>query len=224
MSRDKNKTPAQVQRAKLAAAIKARGERSNNIWFVRPPFEKHDLVLSSDLQAEAVYCVEGEPTFAEISYLPQWYELQGAPPPEPRAHDLARITATDGRALVVRLALNTGHRRESEAAKLTPVDGVISLTLNALNAHAQRIENWRRIISCIRRVSFYGTAALERRISLSLRGEIRSTIRGIHGQFTDVGDALFYAAVAKLLRHREIGADVDSRPWSENTQLWVDAS
>jgi len=226
MSLKKNKTPAQLQRAKLAAAIKLRGERGYNIWLVRPPFEAHDLMLSSDPQVEAFYCVEGEPTFAEISYLPQWYELQGrpSPEPEPRTHDLARITATDERALVVRLALGARHRGGAEAATLTPVDGVISLTLDVLNAHAQRIENWRRIISCIRRARFHGTAAIERRIALALCGGMRSTIRAVHRELTDAGDPLFYAAVARLLRHREICADVDSRPWSENTQLWSSAA
>lgn len=221
MARAQNKTPAQSARAKLAQAIKARGERGSNIWLVRPPFEAHDLVLSSDLQVEAFYCLEGQPTFAEITYAPRWYQSRERQPNAPRPHDFAEITSTDGRALTVRLAFSSVSSKSVENASLMAIDGVISLTLDALDAYAQRIENWRRIISCIRRARCHSTSVLERRVALTLSQGSRCTIRGIHDGVPDADDGLFLAAVATLLRRREIQADVDSRPWSWNTQLWA---
>ncbi|WP_461446046.1 hypothetical protein [Metallibacterium scheffleri] len=224
MVRAQNKTPAQAARAKLAAAIKARGERGSNIWLVRPPFETRDLVLSSDPQVEAFYCLEGEPTFAEISYAPLWYQSMDCQPKTPPPHDFAHVSFTDGRAATVRLAFKSESGQHAEESLLTTVDGVILLTLDVLDAHAQRIENWRRITASIRRARLHSTSVLERQLALALSRGSRCTLRKVHDELPDANDALFIAAVATLLRRREILADVDSRPWSWNTQLWGSAT
>ncbi len=220
MTDARNKTPAQAARASIAAAIKARGDSAYNIWLVRPPFETRDLVLSSDPQAEAFYCVEGEPTFARIEYAPQWYQWHGCQPKTPPPHDFANVTTTRGAALTVRIAFGSVSSMGASSDSLVTGDSPISLTLETLNGYAQRIENWRRIISCVRRARLHGTAVLERRIALALPHGSCSTIRTVRHGLPDANDALFLAAVATLLRRREIRADVDTRPWSWNTRLW----
>lgn len=223
MASKKQQTPAQAQRNRVAAAIRARGERVSNIWLIRPPFETRDLILNSDPQFETFYLLEGEPAFAEIRYLPQWYDVE-AKQTESSFKELAVVTTLEGQELSVRLAFGTEPPKERAEGALKPVDGVIHVNLRVLDHHIQRIENWRRVIPCIRRVRLHGTAALERQIAVLLHTHGRSTLRSLQLRFADLDAGTFFGAVGILLRRRELLSDLDTRPWSLDTLVWSPAS
>lgn len=220
MARVKQKTPAQAQRYKLTAAIRDRGEKGTNIWLVRPPFQTRDLFLSSDPQFEAFYLLEGEPAFREIRYLSQWYDVQPVEQLWRPLRQFAVVTTVDDQELSVELAFEAESPKGSAAASLRPFEGVVRVNVDMLNQHIQRIENWRRIIPCIRRVRLHATAAVERQIAIFLHKKGRITLRNLHGHFSDVDVGIFYGAIATLLRKRELCADLDTRPWSLNTCVW----
>lgn len=216
----KQKTPAQTQRNKVAAAIRSRGERVSNIWLVRPPFQTRDLILNSDPQFEAFYLLEGEPKFTDIRYLPHWYEVEGGASSSSSSSEFANVTTFDLQELSVNLAFGTESQKATAEVALTPVDGVIRINLRVLNNHAQRIENWRRIIPCIRRVRLHATTATERQIASLLHSQGRSTLRSLRTRFADMDAGTFYGAVAILLRRRELLSDLDTRPWSLDSMIW----
>ena len=85
---------------------------------------------------------------------------------------------------------------------------------------AQRIENWRRVIPCIRRIRNYPTATLQRLILLDFTPGRRRSIREVLAAFRDDDQALVLGALATLLRRRELRSDLDENAWSLNTCLW----
>lgn len=217
-SAQKWKTPAQMQRSQVAAAIRARGEQGSNIWLVRPPFETRDLVLNSDLQFEAFYLIEGEPTFKQIRYLPAWYEAQKQQGASGVSKDFAVVTTLADQEIPVRLAFEADSG--PAGAALNPSNGNIRIHIGALDDHIQRIENWRRVIPCIRRVRLHPTMAIERQIAVLVHARKKISLRDLREPFLDIDAGLFFGSVAILLRRRELQSDLDVRPWSLNTWLW----
>ena len=67
MARKKGKNPVGERRNAIAAAIRVRGQSPHNIWIIRPPFDKEDILLNSDIAMELFYYLEGDPSFKEIS-------------------------------------------------------------------------------------------------------------------------------------------------------------
>ncbi|MDG2538731.1 hypothetical protein P5Y53_13735 [Dyella jiangningensis] len=218
MAQSKQKTPAQTQRSEVAAAIRARGERGSNIWLVRPPFESRDLVLNSDLQFEAFYLIEGEPAFEDIRYLPQWYEAEDSCHASGSSKELAVVTNLDRQEHAIHLVFGT--ESSATGGALTAVNGAIHITVRTLDSHIQRVENWRRIIPCIRRVRLHATAAIERQIVVVVHRQQRMSLRELQGLFLSLESGIFFGSVAILLRRRELCADLDTHPWSLNTQVW----
>lgn len=218
----KQKTPAQKQRSEVAAAIRARGERGSNIWLVRPPFEARDLVLNSDLQFEAFYLLEGEPTFRQIRYLPAWYEAQEQATVSSTSGDFATVTTLNRQELSVRLTF--GAEPSAADTVLTPSHGEVHVHIGVLDNHIQRVENWRRVIPCIRRVRLHATAAIERQVALTVHARKRVSLRELRECFLDIDIGIFFGAVAILLRRRELQSDLDTRPWSLNTWIWTEAA
>ena len=88
-----------------------------------------------------------------------------------------------------------------------------------LDAYRQRIENWRRIVPCIRRVRRHPIATVERQLLLALRDGEQRSIRYLRNVLTPCPAALVVGAIATLLRRRELRSDCDSKPWSLNTLL-----
>ncbi|WP_445143368.1 hypothetical protein [Dyella sp. Tek66A03] len=220
MARDKQKTPAQAQRSKLMVAIRARGEQGTNIWVVRPPFQSKDLILNSDPQFEAFYLLEGEPSFREVNYLPQWYEVQAEGLPWQPTKPFAVVTTLDGHELRVDLAFDSPSPAGGFAAPIAPNVGIVVVNLHVLNKYIQRVENWRRVIPCIRRARLHGTAAIERQILVMLHRVERATLRSLYANFGDDNAGIFFGAIAMLLRKRELCSDLDTRPWSMHTCVW----
>ncbi|MGH8113095.1 MAG: hypothetical protein ACREPL_14435 [Rhodanobacteraceae bacterium] len=217
-------TPAQAQREKLGAAIRQRGRSPYNLWLVRPPFEARDLILASDLEFEAFYYVEGEPGFADIRYLPQWYAIEGGELPRSRSQEFAAVTTTDGRKVTVQLNFSETPARCSAAVVPVSTHGVVRINLQTLDDHTQRVENWRRVVPCIRRTCRHPTSGLQRQIAIVVGADGKKSLRTVRNQFSDVDAGLFWGAVATILRRRELASDLDSRPWSLNTLVWDAAS
>jgi len=218
MATKKQRTPAQEHRYELAAAIRARAESGYNIWLVRPPFETRDLVLSSDLQFETFYLLEGEPCFKEIRYLPQWYKALTEGSSVNTCKEFAVVTTDTQETCTVRLRFEA--ESGAHAQSLRPIDGVIHIDVGVLDGHLQRIENWRRIIPCVRRVQLSSTKAIELQISTFVGRAKKVTLRELKHHFPEVEDGIFFGSVGILLRRRELQADVDSYPWSLNTSVW----
>jgi hypothetical protein len=218
-TKQKQKTPAQAQRGKLTAAIRTRGERPYNIWLIRPPFESRDLILNSDPQFEAFYVLEGESSFSDIRYLPQWYNSEDREQPSSGAREFARVTTTDKQELSIYLSFGREPRKGS-TAEMAQIGGVINIDMLVLNHYIQRVENWRRVIPCIRRVRLHATSSIERQIAILLHGMGRTPLRNLAARFSNLDAALVYGAVAILLRRRELLSDLDTRVWSLDTLLW----
>lgn len=216
----KRPTLAQAQRSKLAKAIKLRGDQAYNIWLVRPPFESRDLLLGSDLQFEAFYALEGEPTIIDIRYLPSWYDAGDEQRVTKAKPDFAVVTTRKQEQLTVRLEFGEEETPRHTSSSLEPVDGLIRINLAVLDGNAQRVENWRRVIPCIRRVRLHATRAIELQIAAMVHKVGKQTLRELRGRFTEVNEGLFWGALATLLRRRELASDLDSRPWGFLTLVW----
>ncbi|AIF48154.1 hypothetical protein [Dyella japonica] len=216
----KQKTPAQAQRSKIAEAIRKRGDKGTNIWLVRPPFEQKDLILNSDPAFEAFYLLEGEPDFKDIRYLPHWYEVQDVKQAWQPSKPFASVTTLAGGTLQVELAFDAAAPKGDAARELAPVDGIVTVNLHVLNSHVQRVENWRRVVPCIRRVRVHSTRSVERQILIRLNSLKRSTLGKLQAEFSDVEVGIFYGAVATLLRRRDLCANLDTHPWSTHTLVW----
>lgn len=217
MATPRNMTPAGRRKASISAAIKQRGHSPYNIWLVRPPFETRDVVLNSDIALEVFYFLEGEPDFVDIRY--------PISAPTGTGNDQKGRLSDEPFALVVRRDGSTASiAMRSQKAPFKPDDDasdsdVIEIGLEILDQAQQRIENWRRIIPCIRRVSMHPIATLERLIAIQVKRLGTTTVADLIRILADHHKALVIGAAASVLRKREIASDADTRPWSPSTLL-----
>ena len=211
------KTPAKNRRNSIAAAIRERGGSLYNIWLIRPSFDDEDVILSSDLAMELLYFIEGEPAFAQIDYSPLRLPTEeGATRISGRP--FAKVTTSEERHLTVVFQPATDDSVASAPKNGSEADAKsIVISMADLDAKAQRIENWRRVVPCIRRVRSHPTAMLERRILQRLRHGEQRPLRWLQGQFNSENRGLLFGAIAILLRKRELTSDLDAKPWSLNT-------
>jgi hypothetical protein len=93
--------------------------------------------------------------------------------------------------------------------------------LAMLTASSMRIENWRRIIPCIRRVRFHAIAVHERGILNAVRDGQERSIRQVSMAMGGPSVPLLTGAIATLLRRRVLVSDCDTRPWSWHTMIGV---
>lgn len=219
MVKKTHKTPAQARRNALAEAIKARGHSPYNIWVVRPPFDEEDLLLTSDIAFELFYYLEGEPRYVDIDY-PGLKATSSEGPVSIADFIFAYAADACGQITTIKFS-----HAPSSASVTTQLSGGSEsptriVTLDELDSNVQRVENWRRIIPCIRRVKLLPMATLERVIVQSLRDGKRQTIRQLLKAHSNESTAKLLGAIALALRHRYIEADLDTKPWSLNTCVW----
>ena len=216
MAQKKSSTPAQARRNSLAEVIRERGESPYNIWVARPPFDDDDVLLTSDSAFELFYYLEGDARFIQISYAP----LQQI--------DGKRLANSDSALAFARVVDAEGQTREVFMSRMgksgngtvtTEETSAMVIGIPELDAYRQRIENWRRIVPCIRRVRRHPIATVERQLLLALRDGEQRSIRYLRNVLTPCPAALVVGAIATLLRRRELRSDCDSRPWSLNTLL-----
>ena len=216
MAREKGKNPVGERRNAVAAAIRERGQSPHNIWIIRPPFYKEDIHLNSDLAMELFYYLEGDPSFTDINYEVLRTPMGGDLPRSIFGRVFAHVTLEDGSTRAVVPCLESAPKVPESSAG----DSRYYVPLIRLDMAAQRIENWRRIIPCIRRVRLHSTAALERSIVIGLQSGQKRTIREVLGSFPGESPGLVLGALAIVLRQRQLASDLDARPWSLNTILW----
>lgn len=216
MARRKGKNPVGERRNAVAAAIRARGQSPHNIWIIRPPFDKEDILLNSDIAMELFYYLEGEPSFKDINYQVLRTSVGSDLPPSIFGRVFAHVTLNNGTTRSVVPCIED----TSEAAESSSAESRYSVTLATLDLAVQRTENWRRIIPCIRRVRSHSTATLERSIVIGFLPERKRSIREVLGSFSGEDPGLVLGALAIVLRQRLLESDLDIRPWSLNTMLW----
>lgn len=219
MSKVHQKSPRQAQRDRVSSSIEARGETGGNIWLIRPPFASRDLVLSSDFQRQAFYLIEGEHSFVRIDYAEPWWSGPRATSARSvRGEPLhfANASSNDGK----RFELYLDPQGHSPAIKdIGTSGGLVHISGYTLKANAQRVENWPRIVACIRRLLVGVSPVVERRILFEL-GSVRAvSMRELACRLIDVNPAVLRGTVAALLRRREICSDLDAAPWSMATKL-----
>ena len=216
MAQKKSSTPAQARRNSLAEAIRERGESPYHSWVARPPFDGDDVLLTSDSAFELFYYWEGEARFIQISYAP----LQQI--------DGKRLANSDSALAFARVVDAVGQTREVFMSRMgksgkgtvtTEETSAMVIGIPELDAYRQRIENWRRIVPCIRRVRRHPIATVERQLLLALRDGEQRSIRYLRNVLTPCPAALVVGAIATLLRRRELRSVCDSKPWSLITLL-----
>lgn len=212
MSKKRPPSPAREGRNKLAEAIRARGQSAYNIWIVRPPFDDQDILLNSDVALELFYYLEGDPRFVEIDY----GALRADPSPSVNRRVFARARERNGTVVDIELSFDqeAGRRGAGIAGEFVEV-----VNVGALDAHAQRIENWRRIVPCIRRVRSHSTGLIAHLLLTSLKDGAARTIRQILAGLADHDTALVLGTLASSLRKRDLQADLDDKPWSMHTRV-----
>ena len=216
MARKKGKNPVGERRNAVAAAIRERGQSPHNIWIIRPPFEKTDILLNSDIAMELFYYLEGEPSFKDINYQILRTPVGSDLPPSIFGRVFAHVGLDDGTTRsVVPCLENASEVPESSSGELRHY-----VTLATLDQAVQRTENWRRVIPCIRRVRLHSTATLQRSIVIGFQPGRRRSIREVLGSFPGENSGLVLGALAIVLRQRQLASDLDTRPWSLNTILW----
>lgn len=218
MAGAQQKSPRQAQRDRVSSSIEARGEMGGNIWLVRPPFASQDLVLSSDFQRQAFYLIEGEHSFARIDYAESWWSgsrTSSVGSAFGEARHFASASTNQG----VRCEVYLDPRGTSPAAADTGTNAELYISDHTLNANAQRVENWPRVVACIRRLLVGVSPVVERRILLELGAAKGMSMRELAYRLADLNPAVIRGAVAALLRKREICSDLDVAPWSMATKL-----
>ncbi|WP_349780511.1 hypothetical protein [Xanthomonas sp. WHRI 7065] len=203
------KTPAQKKRNQYLASVRARGASGHNLWFVSPPQDTQalPLTLSSDIELEAFFYLEGSPDVAFVDYSPLRH---GRAHSHPGRRHFATVTTLEGTELDVDLAL--------EADKASAA-GRRLISLAMLNAAKVRVQSWRAIVPTINRCRSHslGPLIIRCRHLLEEHGEL--AVRDLCQQLTSESTALITGAVATLLRSREVESNVDTRLWGPGTML-----
>lgn len=205
------KTPAQKKRNQYLASVRARGASGHNLWFVRPPQDTQalPLTLSSDIELEAFFYLEGSPDVASVDYSPLRH---GQARSQPGRRHFAIVTTLEGTELDVELA--------PEADKAS-VAGRRLISLSVLNAAKVRVQSWRAIVPTINRCRSHSLDPLIICCRRLLEEHGQLAVRDMCQQLASESTALVTGAVATLLRSREIESDVDTHLWGPCTALRV---
>ncbi|KRD79742.1 hypothetical protein ASE43_02245 [Lysobacter sp. Root983] len=85
-----------------------------------------------------------------------------------------------------------------------------------------RIDNWRRIIPAIRRIRVFPTVAIERELVQQVGTSASLPVSAALSALDRHPPAMVLGVIGLLLRQRKLRADVERRPWSLHTQLFMD--
>lgn len=205
-----SKTPAQQQRNKYMASVRARGASGHNLWFVTPPLDPTEspLILCSDLEFETFLYLEGSPDLPEVDYAPlRLQEASGGPGPR----HFATATTLDGTRLDVELRPEANQH---------PIPGRRLINLAMLTAAKTRIESWRAIVPAINRCRSHTLNPVIFRCRRLLQDGGERTILDVSRELASENTALVVGALAMMLRTREIKSDVDQHLWGPQTRVW----
>lgn len=209
MSRQKSRSPAQQGRNRVADAVRKRGQSPYNLWLLQPPLQSDSILVNSDAKMELFYFLEGATEVEEVDYTPlKEDEKSGNSVPGGFEH-FANILSRGVR----RKVLWTGA---STSALGRPED--LQIGFPDLDANKMRVDNWRRVIPCIRRVKLHETNSVERQLSewFPRNGASLQQLLDAHGS---VPQGVLLGVVGLLVRKRHWVSDLDSSPWSLHTRL-----
>ncbi len=219
----KNKSPAQRARQAITEAVAKRGQSIYNIWLVRTPFANDELVINSDIKFDLFYFLEGDPNYVDITY-PMLKHSEAYKCNLSDSKIFANVVTLSGQSKSIYFSESESENTSLDANLTLSIDQAINnviVTKAELNSGFQRVDNWKRIIPCIRRIQMHSTATIEKLILLTFKDRKKISIRDIVTTFNSEPKGIVYGAIAALLRKRILCADLDIYPWCLNTMLWL---
>lgn len=209
MSRQKNSSPAQQGRNRVADAVRKRGQSPYNLWLLQPPLWSDSILVNSDAKMELFYFLEGAPEIEEVDYAPLKEGEKAGNSVQTGFEHFANILSSGVRRRVL-------WAGTSPSALGCPED--LQITFSDLDANKMRVDNWRRVVPCIRRVKLHATSSLGRQLSewIPRNG---ATLRQLLDAHSCVPQGVLLGAVGLLVRKRHWASDLDSAPWSLHTCL-----
>lgn len=209
MSRQKSSSPAQQGRNRVAEAVRKRGQSPYNLWLLQPPFQSDNILVNSDAKMELFYFLEGAPEVEEVDYTPLKEDGKASNSLPGGFEHFANILSNGVRQRV--LWIGTSRPASSRSEDL-------QVAFSDLDANKMRVDNWRRVIPCIRRVKFHETSSVERQLSewIPRNGASLQQLVDAHGC---VPQGVLLGTVGLLIRKRHWASDLDSAPWSLHTRL-----
>lgn len=213
-------TPAQRGRSRVADAVRQRGQSPYNLWLLRPPLDTQDVIVNSDPKMELFYFLEGDPSLDLIDYQPLRHSRVTAPV---QGHKRIR-SGPEHFADVISAGVSGrvfwGGASRARPNALAPSDRYV--TLADLDAHRMRIDNWRRIVPAIRRIRAFPTMTVEREFLQQVGAYASLPVSAALSALDRHPPAMVLGVIGMLLRQRKLQADVERRPWSLHTQLFME--
>jgi len=215
-------------RSKLRSAIKARGRRIHNLWYLYSPRLKRDVVLRSDAEFAHFCFVEADPTVLRYELEPPpvtvvvgdeamrtqfdaFVEFRGAPP------ELREIKTSED-------SLSGNEERQRVAQQIAAAKAgfrYVRITKADLAAHAQLIRNWRCAIAFQAACREDLLTPFEDKL-LTSAGTLRNCSLEELLQDTEPGlRSKYLAALFSLIQNAKLHSDIAAMPLSGATRLWT---
>lgn len=227
MATTKAPSLAHKRRRDLLKRPEAKGDpRKQNLWVIRA-FDGSRIVLASDLALHHFLFTEGDPSVSTVCY---YYR------PSPDDVDAggicfdALVTFCNGSKVCrhVRAASSdlsvprqAEHFQACQRAARDVGASYAEITAAELDRSVQRIRNWTRLLAAYRRCAHRPLDVLEKLLIVHLTRAGQSTIQTALTWIPDASHALVIAALARLLRKRQIASDLDEATWSLHTRIGV---
>lgn len=204
------RSPSAAQaRGQLLPPARKRRDCTDNLWLLTTPLEGAEGVAHSD------------PMMGRFYYLEGWHSVQ-----EIHCGSLAtQVPCVQGGAHVTNVFYAWSPSRvlwslhQAQAAGASKVWELWGSSAD-LDFHVMRIDNWRRVIPCMRRIRPHLTGALERHFYETVHQRSVSIAELLARQ---VAASLMLGYMGLLLRRGTIQSDLDERPGSLHTRLWKGA-
>lgn len=229
MATEKTISPARRQRRRAAGEQQDNSDVRSGIWVVHSMRDTRRIPLLGDLRHEHFYYTEGDPTVDQVEYQPAAVTTTLDLPGDSKITFDAIVTRQNGTRECRRVAsylLNPktkeGERHLSrlQAAARRHGGVLVEVTPAELDPMRMRIWNWVRVIGAYQRAREHSLLVIEASIRANFaRGAVKN-IGDLLTALPSDSPALILASVAKLLRERRLGSDLDVATWSRGTKLW----
>lgn len=212
--RGANRTPSNDRRS----ALHSKCGRLENLWVLHSIICDQTVKIAGDIWMQHFYICEGDPSVVAINYSPRPVEVLV----DGRRQQLAfraYVRFVDGHSEYRHVPPQNGKLAVYEDAARSSGAIFFPVTNDWLDEYRQRYRNWARLLPYWRRCQDRPLAAL-RSALLSRLSDGELTVGQMFDLFPDDEQCLVPAAVATLVRRREIGTDLDEKTWSRHTRLW----
>ncbi|MBB3228166.1 hypothetical protein FHW69_002801 [Luteibacter sp. Sphag1AF] len=226
--RSESASPARAQRRRAAGNLQDNRDVRSGIWIVHTMDGDHRIPLLGDLRHEHFYLTEGDPAVDVSEYVlePIVTTLDDGSD-KPLRFDCI-VTRLDGSRSCRRVAERRLDPSNDKDAHLIERYSVAARRLGGkfeevtaanLDAASMRISNWNRVMGAYLRCRGRSLRVIDALISAHVPGGSEIAMGAVLDRLSDQPRALLFASVAHLLRRRQLGSDLDDRPWSRNTLL-----